>query len=66
MASFYLDEDIPPGVGAMLAQNGHDVVRAAEAGNRSLPDPEHLLAAAESRRILVTFNRRDFRELHRY
>ncbi len=66
MARFYLDENISRDVGSALAQNAHDVVHAVDVGNQSKPDPEHLLVAAESGRILVTFNRRDFRELHRF
>ena len=64
MARLYLDEDIPPEVGEALTQYNHDVVHAVQAGNQSIPDPAHLLIAAEAGRILVTFNRRDFRQAH--
>ena len=66
MARFYLDENISRNVESALAQNAHDVVHSVDLGNRSRPDPEHLQAAAESARILVTFNRRDFRVLHQF
>ena len=66
MARFYPDEDISRNVEDALAQNTHDVVHSVDLGNRSKPDPEHLPAAAESGRILVTFNRRDFRVLHQF
>ena len=66
MASFYLDEHVSRDVQRLLALDGHDAAHAVDLGNRSRSDPEHLLAAAESGRILVTYNRRDFRELHRF
>ena len=64
MGLFYLDEDIPPEVGKILAQRSHDVVHVFDLGIRSTIDPEHLRVAARDERILVTFNRNDFRELH--
>ncbi len=66
MARFYLDENISRVTQRMLVQNAHDVVHAFDLGNRSVSDPEHLRVAARDDRILVTFNRRDFRELHRF
>ena len=66
MARFYLDEDVPRPVGDMLAQRGHDVVHTYDVGNKSLPDPQQLLFAANTGRILVTFNRRDFAVLHQF
>ena len=66
MARFYLDEDIDPEVGSILERYTHDVVHAYDLGNRSVPDPQHLLVAAEAQRILVTFNRRDFQTLHQF
>lgn len=66
MARFYLDEDIPPQVGQLLAQQGHDFVHANDLGNRGVPDPQHLLLAAAEDRVLVTFNRRDFGPLHNF
>ena len=66
MARFYLDEDIPPDVVPILVHYNQEVVHVVESGNRSLSDPEHLLIAARSERILVTYNRRDFRQLHQF
>ena len=66
MARFYLDENISRVTQRMLAQNDHDVVHAFDLGNRSVPDPEHLQAAARDDRILITYNRRDFRVLHQF
>ena len=66
MARFYLDENIETAVGRALSQGGHDVVHAYDLGNRSMPDSRHLWVAANDGRILVTFNRRDFEQLHRF
>ena len=66
MAHFYLDENIPRQVQRILVRYAHDVVHAYDLGNRSMPDPEHLHVAAGTGRILVTYDRRDFRELHRF
>jgi hypothetical protein len=66
MARFYLDENTPREVQLILSQYSHDVVHAYDLGHRSMPDPEHLQVAAKAGRILVTYNRRDFRELHRF
>jgi len=65
MASFYLDEDIPYEAGRLLVQQGHDAVHAYDLGHRNMPDTEHLLFASSEGRILLTFNREDFRVLHR-
>ena len=66
MARLYLDENIEPAAGRLLAQFGHDVVHAYDLGNHSTPDSQHLWVAANDGRILVTFNRRDFEQLHRF
>ena len=66
MARFYLDENIPREVQLILSRYAHDVVHAYDLGDRSVPDPEHLQVAARDNRILVTYNRRDFRLLHQF
>ncbi len=66
MARFYLDENIDTAVGRTLARSGHDVVHAYDLGNRSTPDSQHLWVAANDGRVLITFNRRDFEQLHRF
>ena len=66
MARFYLDENIPREVQLVLSRYAHDVVHAFDLGNRSVSDPEHLQVAARDSRILVTYNRRDFRLLHQF
>ena len=64
MARFYLDEDISRDVARILVQHAHDVAHAIDLGNRSMSDPAHLRFAAETGRVLITFNRRDFRNAH--
>ena len=65
MARCYLDEDTPREVGSILTRYGHDVVHAYDLGNQGITDAEHLQLAANAGRILVTYNRRDFEDLHR-
>ena len=65
MVRIYLDEDISRDTKRALEQSGHDVVHASDIGYRSMPDPQHLKYAAETGRVLVTFNRRDFRDAHK-
>jgi hypothetical protein len=63
MARFYLDEDLANFV-APLRDYGHDVLDARQSGaNRT--DAWHLQRASVEERLLVTFNERDFRYLHR-
>ena len=64
MARIYLDEDISRDTERVLRQYDHDVVHSVDMGNRAKSDPEHLMAAAKAGRVLVTFNRKDFREAH--
>ena len=65
MAHIYLDEDVPRECGEILSRHGHDVVRAREIGHRSMPDSDHLKYAAETGRVLITYNRSDYEALHR-
>ena len=66
MASFYTNENFPIKVAQYLREMGHDVLTSHEAGkaNQRIPDDEVLAFAAETGRILLTLNRRDFIELH--
>ena len=66
MARFYLDKDVSPRVGRLLAQHGHDSVHTYELGNRRTSDPEHLLVVANAGRVLVTFNRGESGPLHQF
>ena len=65
MALIYLDEDVSRECGEIMFGHGHNVVRAREIGHHSMPDTDHLRYAAESGRILVTYNRSDYEALHR-
>jgi len=56
----YLDEMISPRVAAALRRRGHDVVAAAERGALGLSDARQLALAIDERRVLVTFDLRDF------
>lgn len=66
MASFYTNENFPIRVAQHLREMGHDVLTSHEAGNANqrIPDVDVLEFAANSSRILLTLNRRDFIELH--
>jgi hypothetical protein len=66
MALIYLDEDVSVMVGPLLTRRGHDVIHAYDLNNRQVPDTEHLLFAASSGRVMLTHNREDFEELHRW
>jgi hypothetical protein len=66
MAHFYLDENIPVDLAAVLTRFSHDVVHAYDWGNLSISDPQHLSIAADAGRILITYNRRDFEVLHQF
>jgi hypothetical protein len=60
----YADEDVDVRVVRALRAHGFDVVTAGEAGLLRRDDDEHLAYAAASGRVLLTFNRRDFRRSH--
>ncbi len=64
MARFYLDEDVPVTLSAILAANGHPSITTVQAGNLHVWDAAQLLYAADNQRILVTHNRGDYRALH--
>lgn len=51
----------------ILRDYDHDVLTSydADQANQSIPDPEVLKFATNQNRILITFNRDDFIELHR-
>jgi hypothetical protein len=67
LAAFYANENFPrQGVEALRAL-GHDVLTTHEAGRsgRAVSDEDVLAFAAESRRTVLTLNRRDFIRLHK-
>lgn len=63
MANLYLDEDLA-NFTQPLRDAGHTIVRADDVGP-GRTDAWHLTTAAGQQRILVTFNDRDYRYLHR-
>src|SRR4051812_1845872 len=64
MARFYLDEDVPVALSAILTANGHPTTTTVQAGNLHIWDADQLLYATEHDLILVTHNRGDYRALH--
>ena len=67
MASFYSNENIPRGLVEALRELGHDVLTSFDAGNANqrIPDDEVLRFSTGQSRLLLTFNRRHFKQLHR-
>ncbi len=63
MARLYLDEDLANFV-SRLRDSGHDVQFAGDVG-AARSDPWHLQRASSEGRLLITFNERDYRYLHR-
>ena len=66
MALLYADENFPLPTVEELRRRGHDVLTAAQAGQagRGVPD-DLVLAFAHARgRVVVTHNRKHFRQLH--
>jgi hypothetical protein len=67
MARLYADEDFDYPVVVELRRLGHDVLTVTEAGqaNQRTEDEDVLAFAVTQGRAILTFNRRDFRRLHR-
>jgi len=65
MAGLYADEDFDYGVVERLRQVGHDVLTVQEAGRRRAPDLQVLADATAAGRAVLTYNRDDFKHLHR-
>jgi Domain of unknown function (DUF5615) len=67
MAKFYSNENFRLQTVRALQNLGHDVLTSFAAGNanQGIPDEEVLQFAANTARILLTFNRRHFINLHR-
>jgi uncharacterized protein with PIN domain len=66
-AHLYSNENVPLGLVLKLRELGYDVLTSHEAlnANRRVPDDEVLTFATAQSRAVLTFNRRDFRKLHR-
>lgn len=67
MARLYSNENFAIDIVQILRDYDHDVLTSydADQANQSIPDPEVLKFATNQNRILITFNRDDFIELHR-
>ncbi len=67
MARFYSNENFALSIVKMLRHWEHDVLTSHEAGqaNQGIPDRDVLTFAANHNRIVITFNRDDFIDLHR-
>ena len=67
MARLHSDENFDRHVVDELRKLGHNLLTAYEAGraNQKIPDPEVLDFAIRQGRAVLTFNRRDFKRLHR-
>ncbi len=59
----YLDECISPDLASAMRQRGWDVISAHEVGLVGVTDEEQLEFAAQTGRVLLTFDVRDFQEL---
>lgn len=66
MARFYTNENFRLSIVLELRKLGNDVLTSLEAGNanQSIPDEKVLEFSISENRILITFNRRDFIQLH--
>lgn len=66
-ALLYSNENVPLGLVLKLRELGYDVLTSHEAlnANRRVPDDEVLNFATSQSRAVLTYNRRDFRKLHR-
>lgn len=67
MAKLYADENFDYPVVEYLRQFGHDVLTVQEAGQggQKIPDAAVLAFAISQGRAVLTFDRRDYRRLHR-
>ena len=67
MAIFYADENFPLPTVVELRRLGHKVLTAEEAGQAGvkIPDDRVLAFAYSLGRVLLTMNRKHFRNLHR-
>jgi len=64
MLKLYLDENVPEAVGLALKLRGYDVLTTLEAGNKGNSDRSQLEYASSQKRVIFTFNVKDFVNLH--
>ena len=62
--AFYLDEDVPVAVGAILEARGYSILTARDAQYLGRPDADQLAHATETGRALLTHNRVHFERVH--
>ena len=60
----FLDECVDHPTTEQLHQRGFDVLTAVEAGCAKEPDESQLVFATSLGRVLLTYNRMDFRRIH--
>jgi hypothetical protein len=60
----FLDEDIHTGLSHALQQRGFDVVHTQDLKRKEKSDSDQLAFAVQEERCLITFNVRDFVNLH--
>jgi predicted nuclease of predicted toxin-antitoxin system len=60
----YLDRHIMTRLAEDLARRGYDCLTTQQAGNDRATDEEQLTFATAQRRVIVTYNIRDFAPLH--
>lgn len=65
MIRLYLDEDVTPVLARILRERGVDVTSALELGHIEWDDEAHLEFAVSEGRTLLTYNIRDFVQLHK-
>ena len=61
----YLDEDVDVSLSIALKQKGINVLTTQERGHKRLSDTEQLEFAVNSKRAILTHNKRDFILLHK-
>ncbi|TET69419.1 MAG: hypothetical protein E3J56_09660 [Candidatus Aminicenantes bacterium] len=62
--ALYLNENIPLRLVHILSFDGIEAIHTVEVGNQGTSDEFQLQYAADQKCILVSHNRRDFRQLH--
>ncbi|MFQ6120875.1 MAG: DUF5615 family PIN-like protein, partial [Methanosarcinales archaeon] len=60
----YTDEDIHGVVAKTLCREGYNAISTPEAGMLSMSDEKQLEFATSQRRVILTFNTKDFTRLH--
>lgn len=64
MTRLHFDQNVSADLLPLLRGAGHDIVTAGDLSLSTATDAEHLLAAAEDERVLLTYNVKDFLLLH--